>query len=167
MKRVTVRRLTSSCKDTIKVYCCKQSVKPVWWSLERVLDATLLSREEWNGRVHRAFARISPNYPENFLCDFLLNFHPPRSWRHFGMTSKKRSSCVFLQTFGAIVPGFSDILLRFLTNQNFWGCACTPASYTVVYNQQFCFSHWCKSRWLLVGWSLPEKVGKHWYSRSA
>jgi len=38
-----------------------------------------------------------------------------------------------LPRFSQILPGFSGILSGFLTNQNFWGCACnpcTPASYT-------------------------------------
>ena len=53
-----------------------------------------------------------------------------------------RSSFVFLQTLGAIsswiflkyleiLPKFSCILPRFLTNQNFWRCACTPRNGTV------------------------------------
>ena len=78
--------------------------------------------------------------------------------RFCGVTSKKCSSPVFLQTLGAVLPRFSGILPRclgilfgfsgslpkfsdflptvsgilpgFSTNQNFWGCACTPASYT-------------------------------------
>ena len=33
-----------------------------------------------------------------------------------------------LPKFLEILPGFSGILPRFSTNQNFWGCACTPAS---------------------------------------
>jgi len=58
----------------------------------------------------------------------------------FGVTSKKRSSFIFLQMLGAIfevkqgwapfLPRFSGILPGFSTNRNFWGCACTPASYT-------------------------------------
>jgi len=57
----------------------------------------------------------------------------------FGVTSKKKSSCLILQaletnfwsqtTFDAI---FTRILSRFSTNQNIWGCACTPASYATV-----------------------------------
>ena len=64
----------------------------------------------------------------------------------FGMISK-RPSRVFLQTMGAIfwnqttlvafsawfsenLPIFSGILPGFSTNQDFWGWACTPASYT-------------------------------------
>jgi len=52
------------------------------------------------------------------------------------MTYKKWSSCVFLQTLGAIfartLRDFSQILPGFLTKQNFWGWICTPASYTTV-----------------------------------
>jgi len=38
------------------------------------------------------------------------------------------------------LPNFSAILLEFSTNQNFWGCACTPASYTT----------WCTATWMCV-----------------
>ena len=34
--------------------------------------------------------------------------------------------------FCAILPGFSEILPRFLTNQNFWGALASLASYTTV-----------------------------------
>jgi len=36
-----------------------------------------------------------------------------------------------LSRFSGILPIFSEILPGF-SNQNFWGCACTPASYTTI-----------------------------------
>ena len=69
-----------------------------------------------------------PEFPQTcrkVFCAILpTNCLPQRSWRpFFGMTSKKRTSCVFLQTLGvifwsqttlcAIFPGCSRILLRF------------------------------------------------------
>jgi len=90
------------------------------------------------------FARISPNLPDKFsgrlLCDCFL---PHRSLKtFFGMTSKKRLY-VILPTLGAIFArifkefaqifkDFARIFIdfaRFLINQNFWGCACTTASF--------------------------------------
>jgi len=54
--------------------------------------------------VRRIFAQISPNLPETFLCDFCLQIFI--SWRPFYLflvwPPKNRSSCVFLQTLGAI-----------------------------------------------------------------
>jgi len=41
----------------------------------------------------------------------------------FGFSGILPKFSEFLPTFSGILPGFS-------TNQNFWGCACTPASYT-------------------------------------
>ena len=38
--------------------------------------------------------------------------------------------CHFLLEASEILPGFSEILPRFSKNHIFWGCACTPASYT-------------------------------------
>jgi len=35
-------------------------------------------------------------------------------------------------SYSGIFPRFSEILPRFSTNQNFWGCACTHASYTTA-----------------------------------
>ena len=86
--------------------------------------------------------------------DFCTNF-PKLSKRlscnlyrpFFGVDPKKWSSLVFLQTLGAIFWSqttlgaifaqiFSDFaqifrdFARISTNQNFWGCACIPVSYT-------------------------------------
>jgi len=65
------------------------------------------------------------NCPKKFCALLPTNFLRQRSWRAcLGMTSKKRSSCVFLQTLGAnfwsqttlwapFLPGFSGILPRY------------------------------------------------------
>jgi len=37
---------------------------------------------------------------------------------------KSRNQTYFIQSL--LNPELSGILLRFLTNQNFWGCGCTP-----------------------------------------
>jgi len=37
-----------------------------------------------------------------------------------------------LQNVETFVPEFIQILPEFSTNQKFWGCACTPASYTTA-----------------------------------
>jgi len=84
--------------------------------------------------------RLCPNVPK--LAQLLpTNLLPQRSWRPlFGVTSKKRSLCVFMQTLGAIflsqtalalfLPGFSGLLPRFSAIQNFWECACNPCTPT-------------------------------------
>jgi len=92
--------------------------------------------------VRKIFARIPPNLSEKFsgnsLCKYFL---PHRSWTpSFGMTSKKRASCdsphvgrqffKVKQRWAPYLPVFSGNLPRFSTNQNFWGCDCTPASCT-------------------------------------
>jgi len=95
--------------------------------------------------LRKMFARISPNLPEKFLCDFCLQIFSNKDHEDlFGVTSKKRFSCAFLQTLGAIffkeswapfLLGVSGILSKFSTKQNFWGCVCTPctpASHTTV-----------------------------------
>ena len=54
-------------------------------------------------RVRRIFARIFPNFPETFVCDFAYRFSPTKIMKtFFGVNSKKMSSCVFQQTLGAI-----------------------------------------------------------------
>ena len=82
------------------------------------------------------FARISPNLPETFT------FLSQRSWRpFFGMISIKKGLRVFfyklwapfLRRFSGILPIISGILSGFSTNWNFWGCACDPSSYTIVF----------------------------------
>jgi len=41
------------------------------------------------------------------------------------------------QRWAPFFPGISKILPRFLTDQNVWGCACTPASYTTTYKLKY------------------------------
>jgi len=88
--------------------------------------------------------RILCKFPQTFLKSFFVqllptNFLPQRPWRpYFGVTSWKRSSCVFMQTLGAtflsqttsgvISTLISGLLPRFSANQNFWRCACNPCT---------------------------------------
>jgi len=95
--------------------------------------------------VQRIFARISPNLPEKFCATFGHKFSVFVCFlQTLGAIFFK--SAIFarifrvLPRFSGILPrisgillGFSGILPGFLTNQNFWGCVCTPctpASYT-------------------------------------
>jgi len=103
--------------------------------------------------VRRIFDQVSPNLPEKLLCDFFAyKFSPTKIMKtFFGVTSKKRVFICFspnvghyflklnthwapfLPRFSGILPRYLRILPGFLTNQNFWGCACNPASYTTGY----------------------------------
>jgi len=88
-----------------------------------------------------------PNFPKlarKIVLQLLpTNFLPQRSWRPiFGVTSKKMVFICFCANgrhfcpdFQGILPRFSMISPKYLgitpgfsTNQNFWGCAFTPAS---------------------------------------
>ena len=78
-----------------------------------------------------------PNIPKLTQKAFVgllpTTFLPQRSWRSFlCMASKKRSSCVFLETLGAIFAQIFRDFARMFENQNFWECAGTPCtpSYT-------------------------------------
>jgi len=51
----------------------------------------------------------------------------------FGFSGILPKFSEFLPTFSGILPGFS-------TNQKFWGCACTPASYTTGLKSLILFS---------------------------
>jgi len=109
--------------------------------------------------VRRIFARISPNLPESCCTTFANKFSPTKITNtFFCATSKKNVFICFFenrwasvfevtQRWAPFLPGFSGISLRFsgilskysgisprfLTDQIFWGFACTPctpASYT-------------------------------------
>jgi len=95
-------------------------------------------------------AKHTPEFPQtspkSFCAIFAYKSSPTNIMKTFlpflVWPSKKvfMCFCVFLQTLGAIfqtkqswapfLTGFLGILPRFSTNQNFWGCACTPTSYT-------------------------------------
>ena len=89
------------------------------------------------------FVRIYSNLPEKFVSqDFFWKSHKRRSscvlWRR--KTSFRRISTVSLvqhtmrinvskhlcPNFAGFFSIISEILPGFLTNQNFWGCACAP-----------------------------------------
>jgi len=89
--------------------------------------------------------------PEKFLCDFCLHIfsHKDHEDLIFDVASRKdlhvfickrwvpffkvkQRWAPFLLGFSGILTRFLDILLEFLTNQNLWGCKCTPAFYTTV-----------------------------------
>jgi len=74
-----------------------------------------------------------PNIPKLAQKAFVgllpTTFLPQRSWRSFlCMASKKRSSCVFLETLGAIFAQIFRDFARMFENQNFWECAGTPCT---------------------------------------
>jgi len=93
--------------------------------------------------VKRIFARIFPNLPEKYFVRLLpANFLPQRWWRpYFGVPPKTglvffcKRWAPFFPGFSRILPRFSRIFFEFLTNQNCWGCACTPASCATVYSK--------------------------------
>jgi len=81
------------------------------------------------------FSRISPKLPEKFFVQLLpTKFLPQRSLKTlFWCDLQKRSSCVFLQTFGAIFwsqATFGGILTQIFSKSNLWGCACAHCTST-------------------------------------
>jgi len=62
-----------------------------------------------------------------------------------------------LPRFSRILPKFSKILPWFSTNQNFWECACTPASYTAVSSYLYMES-------VFIAWAAiqKQKVNENW-----
>jgi len=90
-------------------------------------------------RVRRIFDRISPNRPERFA----YKFSPPKILKIFFRCGlQKRSSCVFLQTLGAIfaqiLKDFAQIFRdfgRIFYQSKLLECSCTPASYTALGQQ--------------------------------
>ena len=91
--------------------------------------------------LRRIFARISPNLPEKFFVQFCLQFSPTKIMKTFFWCDlqKKVFMCFFANlgvifwsqtTLGAIYSRIFRNLLRFSTNQNFRGCACTPCTPT-------------------------------------
>jgi len=101
-------------------------------------------------RCKRFLPDFPQNCPKSFCAIFAYKFYSTKIVKtFFGITPKKRLSCIFLQTLGAIfwnqttlgaisarfpeiLPKFSGILPGFSTTQNFWGWACIPASYTTA-----------------------------------
>jgi len=80
------------------------------------------------------FVQISPNLPEKFFVRLLpTNFLPQRSWRPFLVRPPKKGFHVFFcKRWSPFLHGISGLVPVFLTNQNFWGCSCTPTSYTTI-----------------------------------
>jgi len=69
-------------------------------------------------------------FPKHFLPQRLLRpfvVWPPKKGFHLFSANVGRHFCPDFQGF---CQNFSGILPRFSTNQNFWGCAWTPTSYT-------------------------------------
>jgi len=94
--------------------------------------------------VQKMFARISPNLPVNFLCNFSLQILSHKDHEDlFWCDLQKRSSCVFMQTLGAIFWSQATLGAIFLDFQGFfpdfhqikaYGGALAP------HLQQHCFS---------------------------
>jgi len=92
------------------------------------------------------YPEFSQTCPKSFCATLPANFLPQRSWRPFhGRTSTTKAIICFSTNVGAILWKqttlgaifgriFSDFaqvfrdLPGFLTNQNFWRCACTPCT---------------------------------------
>jgi len=89
---------------------------------------------------------LFPNFPKHarkgFCATFAYKISPTKIiMTFFWCDLQKRSSCVFLQTLGAIFE-VKQLLVKFLprfsANQTFWGCACThctPTSNTTAFHK--------------------------------
>ena len=112
-----------------------------WWSWARLYSSEAVESfldigvgvRKFLG-VRRIFARISPNLPERFMCDFGLQIFSHKDHKNlFYVTSKTKIFYVFFCKRGApFFPWFSEILPKFLTNQYFLGVRLHPASYTTL-----------------------------------
>jgi len=97
--------------------------------------------------------RFCPNFPrlarKVFWATSAYNFSPTKVVKaSFWCNHQKKGLHGFLckprvpffvvkQSWAPFSPGFSGLLARFSTNQNFWGCACnpcTPTSNTIVFH---------------------------------
>ena len=92
--------------------------------------------------IFGSFVDFCPNFPnlpgKLFVHLLPINFLPQRSWRLFWCDLQKRSSCVFLQTWGAIfwsqttmgaiVAQISKDVVQIFSKSNLWGCACIPCT---------------------------------------
>jgi len=126
--------------------------------------------------VRRNFARILTTFPkksnksdrqkkeESSSCQFGRHFLQVKAcWAPFLLKfsgSLWRFSEI-LPGFCGILPGFYGILPGFSPNQNFWGCGCTPASYTSGFNSflrvllgKTCL-HWAH---LVVSWGCCDNT---------
>jgi len=104
--------------------------------------------------VQKFFSQIFPNFPKKLSCCFCrpflwrdlqkngLHLFFCKPWAPFFVVKQRWAPflprfsgisprCLgILFGFSEILPKFSGILPGFSTNQNFWGCTCSPASYT-------------------------------------
>jgi len=133
------------------------------WLKEVSGKDTSISAQAYEQANFWGWKRFLPEFfqslPKSFLCDFCQQLFSHKG-PFFGVTSKKRSSCVFLQTLGAIswskttlgaicarifrvLPIFWVILPGFSRNQNLWRFACTPCTPT-SYNTESMPDRWLK-----------------------
>ena len=95
--------------------------------------ATCVGASKFVG-LRRIFARISETCQKNCWANFCANIFSLRPFLpHLQKTTffpNKRTLAATFARFSGIFPGFSGILPKFSTNQTFWGCTCTTASYT-------------------------------------
>jgi len=102
-----------------------------------------MSRHILGGAI---FCPHVPKVARKVICaTFACNFSPTKIIKtFFGVTSKIGLHMFFCkpwapffevkQRWMSFLPGFSGILPKFSTNQNFWGCACTPISNTTAFH---------------------------------
>jgi len=126
-----------------------------WFGLAHICVSTVVGAVKFLG-VRRIFARFFQTYLKNFWDSFwwrtFLGWPPQKRsscdsahvGRHFFQIIVRRALFLpvfsgslsrfsaILRRFLQISPGFSEILPRFSPNQNFWGCAYSPASCTTV-----------------------------------
>jgi len=109
------------------------------WMASRYVGGASLSSSPWPWKKSSHFfdATVTPRSPQsraptswsqaqeeaNFWgCEEFLPEFPP-NW-------PEKYCATFAYKFSPFLPGFSGILPGFPTNQNFWGCACTPCTPT-------------------------------------
>jgi len=94
--------------------------------------------------VQRIFAQIFPNCLKSCRATYADRFYGVQmlhdtTRRFYGDSQKKNGLHLFFckpwaqffevkQGWAPFLPRFSGILFGFSTNQNFWGCACTPCT---------------------------------------
>ena len=90
-----------------------------------------LFKSKHNSSTIVELAQISPNLPEKNK----IKTWPPKEKKclhlNFGCHfCKIKAHTAIVRTVSQILPKFPQILPRFSPNQKFWGCSCTPISYT-------------------------------------
>jgi len=133
-----------------------------WWKSHwnnKFITTTLQHRRrsrQISGDAKDFYPNLTQTCPKSFCVTFFYKFSPTKIMKTFFWYDLQRNDfhvffCKHWVPFlkwnnvGGIFPGLSGILPKFLeilpgfsTNQNFWGCACIPVSYTTVLQ----ITHW-------------------------